>query len=273
MITAPCAPMAGPPAGTMTVPDGIVGDLRRLLARTGSLPDPVAATGRDLRRRLGAELQPQARRWLSLHIPKTAGLTFSLVLAEVFRQDFFRSYWEITDCQGKVVPAFPDHARCIHGHIDLERLLSAYPEAILITWVREPVQRVASLYHYWRREPDWRHPLCRALHEQQLSLTAFARQDQARNDLARFFGGFGPADFQFIGVFEELAASMALFFRKFHLPPLPLAHGHRNPDRGADGYPVSSREQAEIADLNADDIRLYAECARVFAAEREAYRA
>jgi hypothetical protein len=256
---------------TLAVPERIVGNLRRFLARTGSWPAPLPKADDGLRRKLAAELRPQARMWLSLHIPKTAGLTFSLVLAEVFRQDFYRSYWDITDCQGRIVPKFSDGARCIHGHVDLNRLLAVYPGAILLTWVREPVQRVASLYHYWRREPDWRHPLCRILHEKKLSLAEFARQDQARNDMTRFFGGFGPADFQFIGVFEELAASMALFFRKFNLAPLPIAHGHSNPDRPAQGYPVSPHDQAEIAGLNADDVRLYVECGRAFAAERRAH--
>ena len=264
------ATATGALANTIVVPAGIIGDLRRWLAQTGAPAGEAEAAGARLRRRLADELRPQARMWLSLHIPKTAGLTFSLVLAEVFREDFFRSYWEITNCRGETVPAFPANARCIHGHIDLRALLPAHPDALLLTWVREPVQRVASLYHYWRREPDLRHPLCRALHERQLSLLDFARQEQARNDMTRFFAGYGPADFAFVGLFEELGASMDLFFRKFGLPPMPLAHGHRNPDRGVDGYPVSAGEQAEIAELNADDVRLYRECARRFAAEREA---
>ncbi len=245
------------------MPAGIVGDLRRFLARNA---------GGDLRRRLAEELRPQARLWLSLHIPKTAGLTFSLVLAEVFREDFFRSYWEITNCRGETVPAFPPNARCIHGHLDVNALLPRFPDAILVTWVRDPVQRVASLYHYWKREPDLRHPLCRILRERNLSLLDFARQDPARNDMTRFFGGLGPPDFSFIGLFEELGASMELFFRKFGLPAMPLAHGHRNPDRGADGYAVSAAETVAIAELNADDVRLYDECVRRFEAEREARR-
>ena len=265
------APAAGASVDTIAVPAGIVGELRRWLARAGTPPGGAGRPSDGLRRRLAEELRPQARVWLSLHIPKTAGLTFSLVLAEVFREDFFRSYWEITNCRGETVPAFPANARCIHGHIDLHALLPAHPDALLLTWVREPVQRVASLYHYWRREPDLRHPLCRALHERQLSLLDFARQDRARNDMTRFFAGYGPADFAFIGLFEELGPSMELFFRKFGLPPVPLAHGHRNPDRGADGYPVSAAEQAEIAELNADDVRLYRACARRFAEEGEAH--
>ena len=267
--TASRDPAAGLSADAITVSAEIVGDLRRLLARTDALPGSARERGIDLRRRLTEELRPQARTWLSVHIPKTAGLTFSLVLAEVFREDFFRSYWEITNCRGETVPAFPPNARCIHGHIDLAALLPKYPDSILVTWVRDPVQRVASLYHYWKREPDLRHPLCRALHERNLSLLDFARQEAARNDMTRFFGGFGPADFHFIGLFEELDASMDLFFRKFGLPPATLAHGHRNPDRGAGGYPVSAAEQSEIAGLNADDIRLHAECGRRFAAERK----
>jgi len=254
----------------VAVPGRIVGDLRRFLARTGSGPGARREARDGLRRRLADELRPQARMWLSVHIPKTAGLTFSLVLAEVFRRDLYRSYWEITDCQGRVVPDFPGNARCIHGHIDLGRLVPAYPDATLVTWVRDPVQRVASLYHYWRREPDWRHSLCRKLHQENLSLLAFARQEPARNEMTRFFGGFGPPDFHFIGLFEQLAESMDVFFRRFGLPRMPVAHGHRNPDRGAGGYALPAEDRAEIAGLNEEDVRLYEACARRFARERAA---
>ncbi len=210
---------------------------------------------------------------LSLHIPKTAGLTFSRVLAEVYREDFYRSYWEITNCRGDVVPGFPANARCIHGHLNLADLLPAYPDAMLVTWVRNPVERVASLYHYWRREPDWRHPLCRALHEQRLTLVEFARQDPARNEMCRFFGDWAPVDFSFVGIFEELPASMDLFHRKFGVPPTPLTHGHRNPGRGRSDYPLSARERIAIAEYNERDWELYWECVQRFSAERQALAA
>lgn len=262
---------------TIGLPEATLGDLRRFLAASQALLSAalppwaeLARSGARLRERLAAELRPQAQMVLSLHIPKTAGLTFSRLLAEVFREDFYRSYWEITNCRGEVLADFPANARCIHGHLNPDTLLARFPSALLVTWVREPVQRLASLYHYWRREPDWRHPLCRTLHEQRLSLLDFARQDAARNEMTRYFGRLRPVDFSFIGFFEEMPASLERFFRQFDLPPLPISHGHRNPERSADGYQLSAGERAEIAALNQADEALYHECVARFQRERRA---
>jgi hypothetical protein len=262
---------------TIGLPEATLGDLRRFLAASHSLlsaamPPRVelARSGARLRERLAAELRPQAQMVLSLHIPKTAGLTFSRLLAEVFREDFYRTYWEITNCRGEIMPDFPANARCIHGHINPDMLLTRFPSALLVTWVREPVQRLASLYHYWRREPDWRHPLCQTLHEQRLSLLDFARQEAARNEMSRYFGRLRPVDFSFIGIFEDLPTSLERFFQQFDLPPLPISHGHRNPERGSDCYELSASERAEIAMLNSVDEALYRECVARFRREHRA---
>lgn len=258
------------------LPESMVGDIRRFLAlsrpaiageRRRPQTDELIARSDRLRSELSTALEPQARMFLSLHIPKTAGLTFSRLLAEHFREGFYRSYWDITNCHGEPALDFPANARCIHGHIDLPRLLSRYPGASLVTWVREPVQRLASFYYYWLREPDQRHPLCRVLHERKLSLLEFARMDEARNEMSRYFGHLRPMDFAFIGLFEELAASVEVFRRRFGLPAAEISHGHRNPDRSTDGYRLTAEERAEIAALNRADRELYDECVERFRRE------
>jgi hypothetical protein len=261
---------------TIGLPQTTVGELRRFLAAARDLlpkEDPrlgaLVRSGARLRDRLAAELCPQARTVLSLHIPKTGGLTFGRVLAAIYREDFYCSYREITNCRGEPLASLPANIRCVHGHIHAEELLERYPAARLVTWVRDPVQRVVSLYHYWRREPDWQHPLCRTLHERRLSLLDFARMEDARNDMSRYFGRLRPEDFSFIGILEELPASMELFFRRFDLRPLPVSHGHRNPVRDTGGYRLGADQWAEIAALNQSDEILYRECLARFQRERD----
>ncbi len=261
----------------VALPAATLEGLRRFLAASRgqtqqpapSLPN-LGVAGERLREQLAVELAAHAPVLLSLHIPKTAGSTFSRLLAELFGDSLFLQYWETTDSHGRPVADFPAATRCIHGHMLLDRQVERFPGAALATWVREPVQRLVSFYHYWQREPDWRHPLCRALHERHLSLVEFARLDGARNEMSRYFGRYGPADFSFIGIFERLPESMELFFRILNLPPQPFGHERRNLAKTADAYALTPEEHAEITALNAADCALYRDCLAWFERHRAA---
>ncbi len=111
---------------------------------------------------------------LSVHIPKTAGVSFRKILAQLYCEDFLLKYWQMTDAYGQVVTSIPANIRCIHGHYCPEVLLPRYPAARLITWVRDPVERVISSYFHRLRDPDWQHPVTRELHEKKLTLVDFA---------------------------------------------------------------------------------------------------
>ncbi len=264
-------------AEAVALPAATVEGLRRFLAASRRpAPQPAPAlpnlglAGERLREQLAVALAARAPVLLSLHIPKTAGSTFSRLLGEVFGDGLFLQYWVTTDRQGRPVADFPAGTRCVHGHMHLDRLAERFPGAALATWVREPVQRLVSFYQYWQREPDWRHPLCRTLHERRLSLLEFARLEEARNEMSRYFGRYDPADFSFIGIFERLPESMELFFRILALPPQPFGHERRNLAKTADAYPLTPEEHAEIAALNAADCALYRDCLAWFERHRAA---
>ncbi len=42
------------------------------------------------------------------------------------------------------------HYHCVSGHSNLDDLLEIFPEADYIAMLRDPVERVVSLYNYWR---------------------------------------------------------------------------------------------------------------------------
>lgn len=101
---------------------------------------------------------------LSIRV-KTAGSGFRRIRARIFERDFLLKYREMADTQGPVVTAIPDKIRCIHGHFVPDVLLPQYPEATLITRVRDPVERVDSSYSHHLRHPGWRRPVNREIHE------------------------------------------------------------------------------------------------------------
>ncbi len=215
---------------------------------------------RDLRGSLETLRLQQETMILSLDVPLANPPGFRQLLADVFGEGFFASYHEITDCQGRVVADFSSGARCIHGHFAAAALRSRYPEARLITWVMDPVQRVAAQYRYWQREPDWKNPLCRAMHERGWSLLDFARQDGAREELVRFFGSLRPADFTFIGLREDFPRSVELLMRRLEVTAVPVFAAYRRGAAVLAGEPLTAAEAAEISRLNERSGLLYADC-------------
>lgn len=88
-----------------------------------------------------------------LHIPKTAGTTLISLLDLHFAPD------EICPIQldtkiHELIPEKIAHYRLIRGHLDYDfyKLLAKKP--IYITMLRDPLERVISLYEYWRQNVE-----------------------------------------------------------------------------------------------------------------------
>lgn len=194
---------------------------------------------------------------LSVHIPKTAGVSFRKILAQLYQEDFMLKYWQMTDAYGQVVTSIPGNVRCIHGHYSPDVLLPLYPNARLITWVRDPVERVVSSYFHRLREPDWQHPVTRELHEKKLSLVEFASIELMRNEMARYIGARPIEDFAFIGLVEAFEDSLAWFCRKFGFARTAIPRENCNPERQTNRYAIDAATRRKIAALNEQDFEIY----------------
>lgn len=188
------------------------------------------------------------------------------MLARLFGEGFVQHYWEITDARGRVLSEIPVNVTCIHGHFVASALAERFPQAQLITWVRDPVERVVSSYFHRLRDPDWRHPVCVELHRMKLSVERYAEIELVRNEMSRFLGTKRPDDFAFIGLVEEIDASMARFFEQFELPRLELPRENVNPERRTDRYELSESSRRRILELNAEDAAIYETCRRRWSA-------
>ena len=197
---------------------------------------------------------------LSIHIPKTGGVSVRNILKEHFGPGFVLSYWEVTDAWGNRLAEVPATARCVHGHYPADQLAGKFPHARLMTWVRDPVERVVSSYHHRMRDPDWRHPVCQELHVRKLSLLDYAALPPVRNEMTHFFGGKQPADFCFIGLVEEFESSLAQMSDLLGIASVRVRHDNFNPDRRSARYDLDPAVREAIADLNEKDMTLYQEC-------------
>jgi hypothetical protein len=202
--------------------------------------------------------------YLSVHIPKTAGVTIRNVLKEHFAEGFVLHYWEITDAWGRVREQVPAEATCVHGHYQTDKLAGLFPHARLITWVRDPVERVVSSYHHRLRDPDPRHPVCTELHEKRLSLLEYAALPLVRNEMSHFFGTKQVADFHFIGVVEDFDRSFARLTQLLGLPGGPAPRDNVNPDKKTSRYALEPKIREKILELNERDAALYEACRRMW---------
>jgi len=201
---------------------------------------------------------------LSVHIPKTGGVSIRNILKAHYGPRFFTYYWELRDAYGNRMSGVPTAPACVHGHFPADQFAGQVPKAQLVTWVRDPVERVVSSYYYRLREPDWQHPVCRELHAKQLSLIDYAALPLVRNEMTRFLGSRKPADFLFIGVMEEFEESLRRMTERLRIPPAAPRHDNFNPDRTSPRYELDRVIRQDIAALNEADVALYEECLRLF---------
>lgn len=128
----------------------------------------------------------------------------------------------------------------------------------LITWLRDPVERVVSNYHHFLRSPDMRDDCCRALHERRLSLLQFAELDWMRNEATRYLAGKPLDAFAFVGIAERFEESLQRLGHRFSWSGQVLARrDNTNPARLTDRYELTTAERECIAALNADDQVMY----------------
>jgi hypothetical protein len=168
------------------------------------------------------------------------------------------NYWTIPTREQARAGLVPAETECIHGHFLADTFDSLYPDSPVIAFVRHPVERLVSHYHYFRRHPNYPDECCRALHERSLSLLEFADLDWMKNQMTRYFRGRSAGDFAFVGVSECFVESLFLFETTFGCPvTLPAPCENVNPERTAPHYSLSAADYGYILRRNQSDLLLY----------------
>lgn len=206
---------------------------------------------------------------VSCHVPKTAGTTFRTLLREQFGAGLHLDYgdrvgWTGPEAdewrRGRGVPAAIAAAynrgavRIVHGHFYASKYATAYPEAQLVTFLREPVYRVASNYQYLSEHPEIDHPLVSEFHRAKPSLSEWAEWPWARN-LQRAVLDVQLERFALIGITEQLQHSLLLFDANFGTSLAASGPTHRY--NTSKPMVVEASTRMRIRELNADDLELY----------------
>jgi hypothetical protein len=153
----------------------------------------------------------------------------------------------------------------IHGHFAPKKYSARFPNAVYITWLRDPAERLMSHYFYWQRsnlpgDARWEQVVT-----QKMSLEQFARLDFARDVYFRWFSPLGVERFDFVGIMEEYERSLELF-RRLICPDIKLGTTLRNynPNRRGNFYDLGPELRRKILELNQRDAYVYLDGVRRF---------
>jgi hypothetical protein len=210
---------------------------------------------------------------ISIHIPKTAGTSFRNVLKSVYGDEHvvrfdisMRSVVRMNEKPyfAKELPA----AKVIHGHFFYKAIVNNFgiPEGCpVITWLRDPVQRVISNYYYLEsRLIDMLQEKKRdlqILERMQRSLVEFARIEMNRNRQSKQLRGVTLDKLAFVGIQEYFETDIKILagILKWNKMPDALFHNKTKSIRAE----IPAEVEEEIQQLNRGDVELYEEALRL----------
>ncbi|HEY0199144.1 MAG TPA: hypothetical protein VGC19_11510 [Rhodanobacter sp.] len=216
---------------------------------------------------------------ISVHLPKTAGTSFGVSLAAHFGDRFrgdngdqaiakpLTERWQQATSAGLLLAAqgLGDVA-CVHGHFLPAKYLPLGQrcELTFVTWMRDPVARMVSHYHYWQRSYDERiaAPHHRRVIEEGWSLQRFCLSQEFRNIYTQYLWMFPLEKFSFIGISEYFREDFEEFSKQYLATVLP--HQHHNATPRSDAYiDLDAAFLDTVRDFHAADMELYAKALRL----------
>jgi len=182
---------------------------------------------------------------LSMHIPRTAGTSFKNTLRENYGKKLCLVY-------GNKWP-YPNRGyTVVHGHFHVQRMHEKFPQAKIITWVRHPVDRLVSLYLYWKKTDLNLNDIQLKIKSGKLSLIEFAKMDYIKKEMSSFFSGFDLNQFLFIGVVENYDNDINELSRMLSWKKSNTYHKNASSKEF-----ISEKERNELGIILSEDIDLY----------------
>lgn len=208
---------------------------------------------------------------ISVHLPKTAGTSFIKTLKLVYGNKLMVDYADTpinttpfkrkaTAFTKNIKNRFKDfkEIECIHGHFMPYKYASIRSNVIYITWLRDPVERLASHYYYWKNNYNENHSfsLHKRVVEENWSLEKFAFSKEIRNIYSKFLWRFPLNKFHFIGITEYYEEDLKYFSTKYFNRKLEVFKDNRNTERSG-LYIKDKLMRREIEKFHEKDMEIY----------------
>ncbi len=194
-----------------------------------------------------------------LHIPKTAGTSFRKSAEQYFGPDQvlndygdksastsedIRSAFYDSDDVAKLRQTGVEH-KFLTGHFTLAKYREIFPDSPVVTFFRNPVDRVISEYIHFASHYDF-----------EGDLREFYTRPHFQNRQHTSMAGCVPEDLDFFGITEDYQSSLEKFNQRYGTN-LPLVRLNVGKYKGLADSVATEAELEEIAELNQKDVELY----------------
>ena len=204
-----------------------------------------------------------------IHIHKTGGKSMSQVFEDVYgksstfrlNQNVFRG---LKPSEVNLRTLIPARTNVLSGHLPFPylRQLVVEDKPRLVTWLRDPIERVISNY-YWRLNLDRSKAVADEIAYTDMTLDEYIHIPKNQNRMSTFLEGLVLTDLFFIGFLESHDQDMEALAKKLNWGNVPDIHTNINPTFKKVPREVSAEMRLEIERLNALDIALYQEAQSV----------
>lgn len=217
---------------------------------------------------------------ISLHLPKTAGTSFKVLLSNNYKRSLYEDYKDFPDNKSfeertleaqflkkqmrfKKYMYLLSNVKCIHGHFLPYKYIDylKYDSTRFVTWLRDPLERLGSHYHYWVRtyHKDNSLPFHRKVVEENWTLEQFCLSKEMKNLYSNFLWNFPIDKFDFIGITEYIEEDIK-YFSEHYLKnsKLKLQHANYNPVLKTKSKYFSDEDLIkEIKSFHEEDYKIY----------------
>ena len=202
-------------------------------------------------------------KFISVHVPKTAGTTFLKLISSVYGKQFKSDYLDIMNLNSTIlhgdapknkIPDKIDKYKVVMGHFRASKYL--YLKRPYVAWVRNPIDRAISHYFFWEslwkkgRKRNW-DPKLSKLFESKWSVIDFSRMFS--NQMS-YFLDCDIKNFKFIGISENFNNELRRFEKIFGVKINPP---EKNLNVNKSKREVGNKVRKEIAKYHDKDLELY----------------
>lgn len=150
---------------------------------------------------------------ISLHFPKTAGTSFSKSLEDNYGHKLLKDYHNLDVGEYDL-----DRYTIVHGHLHISKYYKLYPNAKVITWLRNPLDRIVSYYNFWKKHPklDNNKWYIKFTKEKPTFREFLENWDRIPREFEAYTNDFNHKNFYFVGITERYNKDIEIIGEKLN---------------------------------------------------------